>query len=228
LGVVVVLAEHGEGLACAGDAVGEDCRVDAAEEVVGEWTNGLLEYLLVVALLPEDGIQLEERLPVILVPHCQRLVVQNRSGLLAAEVVCLLLAERSHSGVDLEGVHLSVIMIYIYIFGFILELIIDKRVGISYEGTSLWVGSKVIDLFFKLKDLFPQRVVLLRIGHVLLTCPHQLLVLFDEEVVVLLEHLDLLLVVVLHLDAHVLATVQHVLILPVHLHLHLGILNPSL
>ena len=98
----------------------------------------------------------------------------------------------------------------------------------SLKCTVFRVSPKLTDLFFQLDDFFSQGVVLLCVGHVLLAGVDQLPVLFDEKIIMLFQHLDLLLVIVLHLHAHVLAAIQNVLVFTVHLHLDLIVVQSSL
>ena len=158
---------------------------------------------------------MEYCLSVFLISHCQCLIIENGSSLFAAEIVSLSLAERSHSCVYLERVHLSVIIYQYLVLKYKKILTTISR----NKGTHLWIRSQLGYLLFQLKDLLSQGVVLFGIGHILLTCPHYFLILFYQEIVVLFQHFYLLFVVILHLDTHVLTSIKDILVLSVHLQL---------
>jgi hypothetical protein len=109
LAIVIIFTKHRKWFSCASDAVSQDSGVYSTEEIVNKGANRLFENLLVFTLLPKDRVQLEDCLSVFLIPHCQGLIIENRSSFLPTEKVSLFLTERSHSCVYLEGVHLSVI-----------------------------------------------------------------------------------------------------------------------
>lgn len=96
------------------------------------------------------------------------------------------------------------------------------------EGVGLGVGEHLVHLLLESQYLLPQFVGLLGVAHVLLAGLHQFLVLAHQEPVVLLQDADLLLVVVVHLHADVLAAVQHVLVTLEDLQLHLQFVAASL